>query len=158
MAVLRWRPMGQGLEPWVGAREVGDIQSEVNRLFDSFFGRSAQGGSPERSWAPGADMYETKEDLVIKVDLPGMNEKDVQVSITGDLLSLKGQRKESEEAVKPEQYFRAERWTGRVERVFQLPIPVQADNVRASYREGVLTVTLPKVEAVKPKEIKIDVL
>ncbi len=101
MTVLRWRPMGQGLEPWVGAREVGDTQSEVNRLFDSFFGRSVQVGSSERS---------------------------------------------------------SERWTGRVERIFQLPIPVQADHVRASYREGVLTVTLPKVEAVKPKEIKIDVL
>ena len=62
------------------------------------------------------------------------------------------------EDVKPEQYFRAERWAGSVERVFQLPIPVQADKVRASYRDGVLTVTLPKVEAVKPKEIKIDVL
>jgi len=100
-------------------------------------------------------MYETKDELVIKVDLPGMSEKDVQVSITGDLLSLKGQRSESE-TVKSEQFFRAERWTGRVERVFQLPIPVQADHVRAGYRDGVLTVTLPKVEAVKPKEIKID--
>lgn len=156
MAVVRWRPVGQGLEPWVGARELGDIQSEVNRLFDTFFGRSVQGPSVERSWAPAADMYETKDELVIKVDLPGVSEKDVQVSITGDLLSLKGQRSDSE-SVKSEQYFRAERWTGRVERVFQLPIPVQADHVRASYREGVLTVTLPKVEAVKPKEIKIDV-
>jgi HSP20 family protein len=157
MAVMRWRPFGQGLEPWVGARELGDIQSEVNRLFDTFFGRSAPNGASERAWAPAADMYETKDELVIKADLPGMSEKDVQVSITGDLLSLKGQRIEAED-VKPEQYFRAERWAGRVERVFQLPIPVQADKVRASYREGVLTVTLPKVEAVKPKEIKIDVL
>jgi len=157
MTLVRWRPFGEGLEPWVGARDVGDIQSEMNRLFDTFFGRSAQVGPAERSWAPAADMYETKEDLVIKADLPGMSDKDVQVSITGDLLSLKGQRMEPE-AVKPEQYFRAERWAGRVERTFQLPIPVQADKVRASYREGVLTVTLPKVEAVKPKEIKIDVL
>jgi HSP20 family protein len=102
-------------------------------------------------------MYETKDELVIKADLPGMSEKDVQVSITGDLLSLKGQRMEAKD-LKPEQYFRAERRAGRVERVFQLPIPVQADKVRASYREGVLTVTLPKVDAVKPKEIKIDVL
>ena len=157
MAVMRWRPFGQRLEPWGGARELGDIQSEVNRLFDTFFGRSAPQGVPERAWAPAADMYETKDELIIKADLPGMSEKDVQVSITGDLLSLKGQRMEAED-VKPEQYFRAERWAGRVERVFQLPIPVQADKVRASYREGVLTVTLPKVEAVKPKEIKIDVL
>jgi len=128
----------------------------MNRLFDSFFGRSV-GGTSERAWAPVADMYETKDELVIKLELPGMNEKDVQVSITGDLLYIKGQRLESEE-VKQEQYFRAERWTGRFERIFQLPIPVQADKVRAAYRDGVLTVTLPKVEAVKPKEIKIDVL
>jgi HSP20 family protein len=102
-------------------------------------------------------MYETKDELVIKADLPGMSDKDVQVSITGDLLSLKGRRVEPE-AVKPEQYFRAERWTERVERTFQLPLPVQTDKARASYREGVLTVTLPKIEAVKPKEIKIDVV
>jgi HSP20 family protein len=159
MAVMRWRPVGQGLEPWVGARELGDIQTEVNRLFGTFFGRSAQAGPSERSWAPVADMYETKDELVIKADLPGMSDKDVQVSITGDLLSLKGKRVEPE-VVQPEQYFRTERWTGPVERTFQLPIPVipvQTDKVRASYRDGVLTVTLPKVEAVKPKEIKIDV-
>jgi HSP20 family protein len=157
MAVVRWRPFGQTLEPWAGARELGDIQSEVNRLFDTFFGRSASNGAPERAWAPAADMYETKDELVIKADLPGTSEKDVQVSITGDLLSLKGHRMEPED-LKPEQYFRSERWAGRVERVFQLPIPVQPDKVRATYRDGVLTVTLPKVEAVKPKEIKIDVL
>ena len=103
MAATRRRPVGQGLGPWVGAREPGDVQSEVNRL------------------------------------------------------SLNGQRMELE-TVKPEQHFRAERWAGRVERTFQLPIPVQADKVRASHREGVLTVTLPKIEAVKSKEIKIDVM
>ena len=156
MAIMRWRPFNQALEPWVGARELGEMQSEVNRLLESVFGRSAQSSAHERAWVPAADMYETKDELVIKIDLPGMSEKDVQVSITGDLLSLKGQRMESED-VKPEQYFRAERWAGRVERIFQLPIPVQADGVRASYRDGVLTVTLPKVESVKPKEIKIDV-
>jgi HSP20 family protein len=156
MAVLRWRPLNQGLEPWAGVGQVGDLQSEVNRLFESFFGNRSQGGSSERSWSPGADMYETKDELVIKVDLPGMSEKDVQLSITGDFLTLKGQRSENE-SVKAEQYFLADRWAGRVERIFQLPIPVQTDNVRASYRDGVLTVTLPKIEAVKPKEIKIDV-
>jgi HSP20 family protein len=156
MAVMGWRPFTQELEPWVGARELGEMQSEVGRLFDTFLGRSAPSTPQERTWAPAADMYETKDELVIKADLPGMSEKDVQVSITGDLLSLKGQRVEPED-VKPEQYFRAERWAGRVERIFQLPIPVQADGVRASYRDGVLTVRLPKVESIKPKEIKIDV-
>ena len=107
MPVMRWRPVGQGLEPWVGARELGDIQSGVNRLFDTFFGRSAPAGSSER-WAPAADMYETRDEPVIKADLPGMSDKDMQVSITGDLLSLAGQR---------------------VERTFQLPIPAQTDKV-----------------------------
>ena len=154
MAVMHWCPSKQVLEPWVGARELGEVQSEVSRLFDTFFGRSAR--AQDRAWTPAADMYETKDELVIKVDLPGMSEKDVQVTITGDLLSLKGQRAEPE-AMQPEQYFGAERWTGRMERIFQLPIPVQADKVRAAYRDGVLTVTLPKMESVKPKEIKIDV-
>jgi HSP20 family protein len=157
MAVVCWRPFGQGLESWLGAGELGTTQSEVNRLFETSFGCSAPNGASERAWAPAADIYETKDELVIKADLPGMSDKDVQVFIADDLLSVKGQRMEAED-LKPEQYFRAERWGGRVERVFQLPIPVQADKVRASYREGVLTVTLPKVEAVKPKEIKIDVL
>jgi len=156
MAVLQWRPFNQGLEPWVGARELGDMQSEVNRFFDTVFGRSPHRDVGDRTWTPVADMYETKDELVIKVDLPGMSEKDVQVTITGDLLSLKGQRAEPE-GMKPEQYFRAERWAGRMERIFQLPIPVQADKVRATYRDGVLTVMLPKVESVKSKEIKIDV-
>jgi HSP20 family protein len=132
------------------------MHSEVNGLLETVFGHSPQDSADERARV-SADMYETKDELVIRVDLPGMSEKDVQVSITGDLLSLKAERAEPKD-VKHEQYFRAERWAGGVERVFQLPIPVQADKVRATYRDGVLTVTLPKVEAVKPKEIKIDVL
>jgi HSP20 family protein len=156
MALVQWRPFNQGLESWAGTRDLGEMQSDLNRFFDTVFGRSSHREAPDRAWTPAADMYETKDELVIRVDLPGMSEKDVQVTITGDLLSLKGQRGEIE-GMKPEQYFRAERWAGRMERIFQLPIPVQADKVRASYRDGVLTVTLPKVESVKPKEIKIDV-
>jgi len=149
---MRW----QGLEPWLSIRDINDVQSEMNRLYDSFFGGSTQSGVSERVWAPVADMHETKDELVIKLDLPGMNEKDIQVSITGDLLSVRGQRQQTEE-IKQDSYYKAERWAGRFERSFQLPIPVQTDKVRATYRDGVLTVTLPKVEAVKPKDIKIDV-
>jgi len=149
---MRW----QGLEPWLSVRDINDVQSEMNRLYDSFFGGPTQSGVSERVWAPVADMHETKDELVIKLDLPGMNEKDIQVSITGGLLSVRGQRQQTEE-VKQDSYYKAERWAGRFERSFQLPIPVQTDKVRATYRDGVLTVTLPKVEAVKPKDIKIDV-
>lgn len=161
MAAMRWRPLGQSLERWDPGRDMGDLQQELNRLFDSFFGRGPQTGhqaaGPERAWAPVIDMYETKDELVVAVELPGVNEKDVQLSMTGDVLTLRGERSAAPELSQHPQY-RGERWYGRFERSVALPIPVQADRVKASYRDGVLTVKLPKAEEIKPKEIKIDVL
>lgn len=153
MALVRFRPLGTALDPF---RDVSDIQSEVNRLFDSFFGRPSQVGAMERVWAPAVDMYETKDELVVTAEVPGLNEKDIHLSISGDVLTLRGERTWNEE-VKQESYYRGERWFGKFERSVPLPIPVQADKVRASYRDGVLTVKLPKVEEIKAKEIKIDV-
>jgi HSP20 family protein len=155
MALVRFRPFGQAVDPF---RDLGDIQGEMNRLFDSFFGRPAQQVSGmERVWAPAVDMYETKDELVVMADLPGVSEKDIHLSITGDMLTLRGERNWNQE-VKQESYYRGERWYGRFERTLPLPIPVQWDKVKASYRDGVLTVTLPKADEIKPKEIKIDVL
>jgi HSP20 family protein len=102
-------------------------------------------------------MYETKDDLVVTAELPGVNEKEVQLSITGDVLSLRGERTLNQET-KQESFHRGERWYGRFERHLSLPISVQADKVKATYRDGVLTITLPKAEEIKPKSIKIDVL
>ena len=112
----------------------------------------------ERVWAPAVDMYETKDELVITADLPGLNEKDIHLSITGDMLTLQGRSAASNPEVKQESYYRGDRWFGKFERTLPLPIPVQADKVKASYRDGVLTIKLPKVEEIKPKEIKIDVV
>ncbi len=152
MAIVRLRPFGQDL-----FRNPGDVQAEMNRLFDSFFGHPTQQMSGmDRIWAPTADMYETRDELVVTVELPGLNEKDIHLSITGDLLSLEGERQWNQD-VKQESYYRGERWYGKFQRTLPLPIPVQADKVKASYRDGVLTITLPKVEAIKPKEIKIEV-
>ena len=103
------------------------------------------------------DVYETKDELVLSAELPGLNEKDIHLSITGDMLTLRGERQWSQE-VKQDSVYRIERWFGKFERTLPLPIPVQADKVKATYRDGVLTVRLPKAEEVKPKEIKIDVL
>jgi HSP20 family protein len=153
MALVRFRPLGTAVDPF---RDVSDIQSEVNRLFDSFFGRPSQVGAMERVWAPAVDMYETKDELVVTAELPGLNEKDIHLSISGDVLTLKGERTWNQE-VKQESYYRGERWFGKFERSVPLPMPVQADKVSASYRDGVLTVKLPKVEEIKAKEIKIDV-
>ncbi len=154
MALLRFRPFAQTMDPF---RDVGDLQTEMDRVFDGFFGRPSQVGGVERVWAPAVDMYETKDDLVLSAELPGLNEKDIHLSITGDMLTLRGERQWNQE-VKQENYYRGERWFGKFERTLPLPIPVQSDKVKASYRDGVLTVTLPKAEEIKPKQIKIDVL
>ena len=133
-----------------------DIQGEVNRLFDNFLGRPAPAGAPAgRTWLPAVDMHETKDDLVLKVELPGVREKDVTVSITGDLLTIRGERRWSEEDHK---LLHVERAYGQFERLIQLPLEVQAEKVKATYRDGVLEITLPKAEELKPREIKIDIL
>jgi len=137
-------------------RDLVDMQSEVSRAFDTYFGQRARPAPAERAWAPPLDVYETKDDLVVAVELPGVREKDVHLSLVGETLSVRGQRQPDAE-VREENYHRIERWSGPFERHVQLPIPVQADRVRASYRDGVLEIRLPKVEETKPREIKIQV-
>jgi len=152
MAIVRFRPFSQAVDSF---RDFGDMQAEVNRIFDGFLGRSTQAGGMERAWAPALDMYETKDALMVVAELPGLEEKDIHLSIIGDALSVRGERKVNHE-VKQENYYRGERWYGKFERSIPLPMPVQADKVTAKYRDGVVTITLPKVEEIRPKEIKID--
>ncbi len=155
MAMDRWRPFGS-VERWDPFRGVGDIQTEVNRLFDSFSGRPTAAVAADPMWLPAVDIHETKDDIVLSFDIPGVSEKDVQVSITGDLLTVRGERRFERESA--DSYHRVERLYGKFERGVQLPMVVQTEKVKASYRDGVLTVTLPKAEEVKPREIKIDLL
>jgi HSP20 family protein len=154
MPVERWHPFRfERVEP---IRDLAHMQNQMNRVFDDFFGTRAQPTLVDRVWAPAIDIYETREELVVVAEVPGVKEKDIQLSIVENVLSLKGQRLPAGD-VKEESYHRIERWTGGFERYIQLPVPVQADKVRASYRDGVLEVRLPKIEAVKPREIKIEV-
>ena len=155
MAIDRWRPF-VSIERWDPFRNMSDMQGEVNRLFDSFLGRPAAGAA-ERAWVPVLDIHETKDELVLNFELPGVTDKDVSLTITGDLLTLKGERTTNRD-VKDETTYHAERVYGKFERSVQLPMPVQADKVKATYRDGVLEVKLPKVEEVKPKAIKIDII
>jgi HSP20 family protein len=156
MAVERWRPFA-AMDRWEPFRNLVDIQGEVNRLFDTFVGRPATGQMAQgRPWSPAVDMHETKDNLVLRLEVPGVREKDVSVSITGDLLSVKGERRWDDEA-KDQKFLHVERLYGQFERLVQLPMAVQADKVKASYRDGVLEVTLPKAEELKPREIKIDI-
>jgi HSP20 family protein len=148
----RWRDIRfPRLDPF-----LSDLQAEIGRAFDSYFGLRPAAAPPERTWAPPIDVYETRDDLIVTVELPGMKETDIHLSITGDLLTVRGQRGPTAEA-REENYHRIERWSGPFERHVKLPIPVQTDKIRASYRDGVLEVRLPKLEETRPREIKIEV-
>ena len=148
MALIRFRPFSNELP-------LSDIQSQMNRLFDNFLGQSTSPEAGERVWAPAADMYETKNEVVVRAELPGLNEKDIHVSITGDLLAIQGERRGDNE-VQDASHYRRERLFGKFVRTFSLPMPVETSQIRAAYRDGVLTVTLPKSEEIKAKEIKVE--
>jgi HSP20 family protein len=135
MAIIRWRP-------WRG-------------LADDFFGQFPV-SREECRWVPAVDISEDEDKLYVDVEIPGMKKEDIKVSLEHNVLSLKGEKKEEKE-VKEENYHRWERCYGSFSRAFELPIPVQADKIRANYRDGVLHVELPKAEEVKPKEIPIEV-
>jgi len=154
MAMVRWSPF-VAMERWEPFRNASDIQEEVNRLLDSFLGRPAS-TADVRSWVPALDMHETKDEFVLKYELPGVKEKDVSLSILEDVLTVKGERAFTADA-EGENTRHIERVYGKFERSVRLPMPVQAEKVKATYRDGVLEVKLPKAEEVKPKAIKIDI-
>jgi len=154
MAIDHWQPFGR-VDRWDPFRGGGDIQTEMNRLFNSVVEHPATTAMGERTWLPAVDVHETNDDLILSFDIPGVPEKDVQLTITGDLLTLRGERRFEREASE-NNYHRVERLYGRFERSVQLPMTVQTDKVKASYRDGVLEVKLPKAEEIKPREIKID--
>jgi HSP20 family protein len=159
MAMRVWRPFGFA-ERWEPLRNLSDIQGEMNRLFETFAGRPAVGTMTSgRTWIPPVDMSETADDLVLTVEVPGISDKDVAVSITGDLLSVKGERRweQGERENKDNTVLHVERVYGQFERMIQLPFPVQGDKVKATYRDGVLEGKLPKAEEVKPRTIKVDI-
>jgi len=147
---MRWRP----------GRELAAIRDEMNRLFDDFFSGfpfpERRRGLMEGEWAPTVDVAETDENIVVTAELPGVKQNDVEISVINDVLTLKGEKKEEKE-IKKENYHRIERSYGSFQRSITLPTGVQADKAKATYKDGVLTVTIPKVEEAKPKSIKINV-
>jgi HSP20 family protein len=157
MAMESWRPFGVG-DRWNPFRNLVEIQSEVNQLLDGLVRRPGVGTmtAQGRTWTPAVDMHETADNLVLRMELPGVREKDVAVSITGDLLSIKGERRWDDDGG-DHKLLHVERVYGPFERLIQLPLAVQADKVKAAYRDGVLEITLPKADELKPREIKIDV-
>jgi HSP20 family protein len=147
MAITRWRPF----------RDLVNLQDEMNRLFDDFFTRPlVRPEWTEGVWSPSVDVSETKDNVIIKAEIPGMTKDDVKVCVQDNVITLKGERKQEKEE-KDANYHRIERSYGSFCRSFTLPTSVKADKIKATYKEGVLNITLPKTEEVKPKEIPINV-
>jgi len=137
-------------------REMVSFQNRFNQLFDNFFYPDARGVEPtsEPSWNPRVDIYDEKDNIVVKAELPGIEKKDVAVDLKGRVLTLKGERSYDNE-VKEDKYFRREIHFGRFERSFTLPGEVNPEAVNAEYKDGVLKINIPKPEENKPREITI---
>jgi len=149
MTLIRWRPL---------VRDMESVQEEVNRVFDSFFGPNVyRRGSEPSMWEPEVDISEDKDNLIVQVDLPGMEKDDIRVRVHDGMLTIAGERKLDREEKDGQSYYRRERTFGSFTRTFTLPTTVDGQKIKAAYKNGVLTIDLPKVEAAKPKEIPITV-
>jgi len=147
MALIRWEP----------ARELATLQNEMNRLFSTFFDAPTptNAGATLRRWIPAMDLVETEDDFVLKADLPGLSESDVNIELEDNVLTISGERKAEHEQRK-EGYYRVERSFGSFARSLTLPEGVDPDKVRASFDRGVLEVRIPKPEERKPRKVTIS--
>ncbi|MGQ9688495.1 MAG: Hsp20/alpha crystallin family protein [Desulfobaccales bacterium] len=145
MDLVHWRPF----------REVARLRNEMDRLWDEYFGPGRRALQPvEEGWMPAVDVAETADKITVKAEIPGMEAKDIEISMVGDTLTIKGEKKVEREE-KEENYHLIERSYGSFSRAMKLPAAVDADKVEATYKNGVLTIVLPKKEEVKPKAIEI---
>ena len=150
MALIRWEPV----------REIQTVQNEMNRLFNTFFDApspNANGGAAAlRRWIPAMDVVETDDHFVLRADLPGMTESDVNIELDDNVLTISGERK-SEHEQSREGYYRVERASGSFSRSLTLPEGVDAEGIQASFDNGVLEVRIPKPEQHKPRKVQISV-
>ncbi|MEJ2010391.1 MAG: Hsp20/alpha crystallin family protein [Acidobacteriota bacterium] len=147
MPIVRWEPF----------RELVTTQDRMNRLFNETLGRFfGEEGARTGAWVPAVDVYETEQNVIVKAELPGIDPKDVEVTVHEGTLYLKGERKYEKE-VKEEHYHHVERAYGTFARSFELPASIDEEKVKADFKDGVLTLTMPKREEAKAKKIKISV-
>ncbi len=137
---------------WPTLSRLTDLRDEIDRFFESPLARTSE----FLGWTPAFDVYEEKDNYVVKAELPGMRREDINVSIQGGDLVISGERK-SETTTEQAAVYRAERYFGKFQRAVSLPTSVSARDVRAEYKDGVLTVMLPKSEESKPKQIEVKV-
>jgi HSP20 family protein len=147
MALIRWEPVG----------ELNTLQTEMNRLFNTFFDQpatSGRAGAPGRRWIPAMDLVETGEHYVLRADLPGVSDEDVNIQLQDNVLTISGERK-TEHETQHEGYYRLERAFGGFSRSLTLPDGVNPDAVQAHFDRGVLEIRIPKPEQKKPRQVQI---
>jgi len=135
-------------------RGVSSLQNQINRLFNEAFDRSEEGSLTP--WAPAVDIFETEQELVVKADLPDVKPEDLDIRVENNVLTIRGERK-FEKKVSEDKYLRVERAYGSFSRSFSLASTVNTEAIKADYKDGVLTLTIPKREEAKPKQIKVQV-
>ena len=141
------------LTRWEPVREMMTLREAMDRLFDDAFTRPIN--LRDGGWsAPAIDMYQTDDEVIVKAALPGFNADDVQINVTGEVLTIRGELKHEEEKKERAWHMREQRW-GSFERSVALPTDVVADKANADFANGILTITLPKAEEVKPKTITV---
>ena len=147
MAIVRWDPV----------RELVAMQDRLNRFFDDYGRRSEDDVMTRGDWMPAVDIFQTDaNEVVLKAELPGLKREDIDVKVENNTLTIKGERRQDSE-VKKEHFHRVERCYGAFSRSFSLPNTIDTGKVRADYRDGVLTVSLPLREESKPRQIQVAV-
>jgi HSP20 family protein len=154
----------RALVPRRASSELSRPESYMERMFEDFLGRRLRPFWPERWWpaagteiaTPAVDVYEEDDDIMVKAELPGMEKDNIEVNLSGNRLTIKGEKKQEEE-VKKEGYYRSERSYGSFLRTLELPTEVQTDKVKAAFKNGILEIRLPKTEEAKKKETKVKV-
>jgi HSP20 family protein len=144
------------MSAWPSFGRLSDLRDEIDRLFETPLAELTHASNLLSSWTPPLDVFEQKENFVVQAELPGMNKEDITVSLHDGSLSISGERK-SETKHENAEVYRAERFFGRFQRTVTLPAPVAADKVKAQYKDGILTVILPKTEEAKPRQIDVSV-
>jgi HSP20 family protein len=144
------------LTRWDPFREFTTLQDRMNRLFQQSYGDGREENLTTSTFAPPVDVYEDEHNVTLKIEVPGIDEKDLEIQVENNTLTVHGERKFEKEE-KEENYRRVERQYGSFTRSFTLPATVDADQVKADYDKGVLKISLPKKPEAKPKQIKVNV-
>jgi HSP20 family protein len=158
MTLIRWKPL-RDVTAWHPVTNMFDefntVHNEIDRVFDRF--RAGEyDASATQTWLPAVDITEQETAFIIKAELPGVDKKDVKITVQNDVLTIKGEKKQESEK-KGENYHRTERLYGSLQRSFTLPVTIASEKIDASYDNGVLILNLPKLEEAKPKEIEVKV-